>query len=129
MRLKLAIYALFTLLIFSIVGFAIVRITHGTKSKSVISGTQIFKGPVEKTIYSSLQVEVVVKNHRIIDVIPLVLPNSDTRSIALARLSVPILRREAIHENSATIQGVSGASVTSSAYMRSLAGALAQAGL
>ena len=129
MRLKLAIYALFTLLIFSIVGFAIVRITHGTKSKSVISGMQIFKGPDEKTIYSSLQVEVVVKNHRIIDVIPLVLPNSDTRSIALARLSVPILRREAIHENSATIQGVSGASVTSSAYMRSLAGALAQAGL
>jgi uncharacterized protein with FMN-binding domain len=129
MRLKLAIYALFTLLIFSIVGFAIVRITHGTKSKPVVSGTQIFKGPVVRTIYSSLQVEVVVKNHRIIDVIPLVLPNSDTRSITLARLSVPILRREAIHENSATIQGVSGASVTSSAYMRSLAGALAQAGL
>ena len=129
MRLKLALYALFVLLIFSIVGLAIVRISHSTKSQPVISDTQIFKGPVIKTIYSSLQVEVVVKNHHIIDVIPLVLPNSDTRSIALARLSVPILRREAIHENSATIHGVSGASVTSSAYMRSLAGALAQAGL
>lgn len=129
MRSKLAIYALFALLILSIVGVAIIRITQGTKNKLVISETQIFKGPVVKTIYSSLQVEVVVKNHRIIDVIPLVLPNSDTRSITLARLSVPILRREAIRENSATIQGVSGASVTSSAYMRSLAGALAQAGL
>jgi uncharacterized protein with FMN-binding domain len=58
-----------------------------------------------------------------------VLPNSDPKSIELAHLSVPILRNEAIHRNSATIQGVTGASVTSSAYSRSLQGALAQAGL
>jgi len=99
------------------------------KAKPAVTGVQIFKGPVIKTIYSSLQVEVVVKDHHIIDVIPLVLPNSDTRSITLARVSVPILRKEAISQNSAEIQGVSGASVTSSAYSRSLQGALAKAGL
>ena len=128
MRPKLAIYALFALIIFTIVGFASVRIAHGMKSRSLASVTQIFRGPVVRTVYSSLQVEVVLKNNRIIDVIPIVLPNSDERTIALARLAVPILRREAIAENSATIQGVSGASVTSGAYIRSLQGALAVAG-
>ena len=129
MRRKIALYSLFSLIIFSIVGVAVVRLTQNPKNKSLVTGTQIFIGPVIKTIYSSLQVEAVIKNHRIIDVIPLVLPNSDTRSIALARISVPILRLEAITQNSAKIHAVSGASVTSGAYMRSLQGALAQAGL
>lgn len=130
MRIKLATYFLFGLLILSLVGLAISRMTHVTKSEPIdISGTQIFKGPVVRTIYSSLQVEVVLKNHRIVDVVPLALPNSDTRSITLARLSVPILRKEAIESNSANIHSVSGASVTSSAYRRSLQGALALAGL
>jgi len=129
MRHKYGVLALFGLIIFSLAGFAFVRLMQSPKVKPAETGVQIFKGPVIKTIYSSLQVEVVVKNHRIIDVIPLVLPNSDTRSITLARVSVPILREEAIRENSATIAGVSGASVTSSAYSRSLQGALAKAGL
>ena len=129
MRRKYGVFALFGLLIFSLVGFAFARLISVPKVKSVVTGVQIYKGPVIKTIYSSLQVEVVVKNHRIIDVVPIVLPNSDTRSIPLARISVPILRAEAIRENSATIKGVSGASVTSSAYSRSLQGALAKAGL
>jgi len=129
MRQKYAVFTLLGLMVFSIVGFALMRLTQSPKTKPVVTGVQIFKGPVIKTIYSSLQVEVVVKNHRIIDVIPLVLPNSDTRSITLAKVSVPILRKEAIKQNSASIQGVSGASVTSSAYSRSLQGALAKAGL
>ncbi len=129
MRRRSWVFLLFGLVIFSLVGFAFMRLIQLPKSSPVVSGVQIFKGPVVKTIYSSLQVEVVVKNRRIIDVIPLVLPNSDTRSITLARVSVPILRQEAIRENSSSIQSVSGASVTSSAYSRSLQGALAKAGL
>jgi uncharacterized protein with FMN-binding domain len=129
MRRKYGVFVLFGLIIFSLVGLAFARLMQSPKTRPAITGVQIFKGPVIKTIYSSLQVEVVVKNHRIIDVIPLVLPNSDTRSITLARVSVPILRKEAISENSASIQAVSGASVTSSAYSRSLQGALAKAGL
>ncbi len=126
---KIAIYGLFCLIILSIVGVAVIRLTQSPKNKPLVMGSQTFRGPVVKTIYSSLQVEVVVRNKHIIDVIPLVLPNSDARSIALARVSVPILRLEAISQNSAKIHAVSGASVTSSAYMRSLQGALAQAGL
>ena len=129
MRRKYGVFLLFGLIIFSLVGFAFVRLMQSPKAKPAVTGVQIFKGPVIKTIYSSLQVEVVVKDHHIIDVIPLVLPNSDTRSITLARVSVPILRKEAISQNSAEIQGVSGASVTSSASSRSLQGALAKAGL
>ena len=129
MRRKYGVFLLFGFIIFSLVGFAFVSLMQSPKAKPAVTGVQIFKGPVIKTIYSSLQVEVVVKDHHIIDVIPLVLPNSDTRSITLARVSVPILRKEAISQNSAEIQGVSGASVTSSAYSRSLQGALAKAGL
>jgi hypothetical protein len=128
-RHKFAISIFFLLVVVSIAGAAFLGESQVPKARSPKAGFQIFKGPVIKTIYSSLQVEVVIKDKRILDVIPLVLPNSDPKSIELAHLSVPILRNEAIHRNSATIQGVTGASVTSSAYSRSLQGALAQARL
>jgi uncharacterized protein with FMN-binding domain len=56
------------------------------------------------------------------------MPNIDDRSHKLTVLAEPILRHEAIAAGSAKIQGVSGASYTSSAYMRSLQGALDQVG-
>jgi len=69
-----------------------------------------------------------MQNGRLIDVLPLIMPNIDDRSHKLTVLSEPILRREAIAAGSAKIQAVTGASYTSSAYIRSLQGALAQVG-
>jgi hypothetical protein len=129
MRRKILVYGLFSLIILSIVGTAVMRLSLTPKGRSTTTGVQFFVGPVVKTIYSSLQVKVAVKDHKIIDVIPITLPNSDTRSITLAHVSVPIMRNEAISKNTGDIHSVSGASVTSSAYRQSLQGALAKAGL
>jgi len=84
-------------------------------------------GPVERTLFNSVQVRVVVREGRLISVTALVLPNVDARSRQLSALAGPILAREALASNGAVVDAVSGASYTSGAYVESLQGALDRA--
>jgi predicted ferric reductase len=91
------------------------------------SATITVDGPVERTLYNSVQVRVVVRAGRLVDVRALMLPSVDARSRQLSALAGPILAREALASNGVVVDAVSGASYTSGAYAQSLQAALDQA--
>jgi uncharacterized protein with FMN-binding domain len=79
---------------------------------------------VEQTQYGDVQVRVVVKAGKLVDVVPLRLTDRDGRSVSISAQAAPILRREALAAGSAKIDTVSGASYTSAGYIQSLQSAL-----
>jgi hypothetical protein len=91
-------------------------------------GSQTVTGPVENTRYGPVEVQVTVAKGAIVDIQAVELP-SGGRSGAISRYVAPILRDQALSAKSASIDGVSGATYTSSAYAASLQAALDQAGV
>ena len=97
----------------------------GTTSSS---GSTTATGPEVDTRYGPVQVSVTVVNGQVTDVTALELP-SGGRSGQISREAEPILHDEALSAQSASIDGVSGATYTSLAYEQSLQAALDAAGL
>jgi hypothetical protein len=97
-------------------------------SSSGTGGSKTVTGPVENTRYGPIEVQVTVANGAIVDVQAVELP-SGGRSGAISNYVAPILRDQALTAKSASIDGVSGATYTSSAYAASLQAALDQAGV
>lgn len=85
--------------------------------KSTVNGTPVDNG------YGTVQVQVHIANHRITDVSTLSLPG-DGHSQQINSYAVPQLRQEALSKQSAHIDTVSGATLTSEAYRQSLQAAL-----
>ena len=85
-------------------------------------------GPVERTPFGDVQVEVKASGGQIVDVIALVLPNDRRRSAQISQYVGPILHDEALQAQSAQIDLISGATWTSGAYQASLQGALDKLG-
>lgn len=98
---------------------------NGTTSSS---GSTTATGPEVDTRYGPVQVSVTVVNGQVTDVTALELP-SGGRSGQISREAEPILHDEALSAQSASIDGVSGATYTSLAYEQSLQAALDAAGL
>ena len=71
-----------------------------------------------------VKVEVFEVGTRITDVEALSLPNDNAHSVELSNYSGPRLRHEALAAQSANIQSVTGATMTSSAYKQSLQSAI-----
>ena len=95
--------------------------------KSLVNGT--FVGATSKTVYGPVQVQVVIKDSKIIDVTALQLPSAQPYDIQLDQQAVPILVSQTLAAQSADIQGVSGASYTSQGWYDSLVTALAKSGI
>ena len=100
--------------------------SDGTAASS--SGSTTATGPEVDTRYGPVQVSVTVVNGQVTDVTALELP-SGGRSGQISREAEPILHDEALSAQSASIDGVSGATYTSLAYEQSLQAALDAAGL
>jgi uncharacterized protein with FMN-binding domain len=81
-------------------------------------------GADEKYGYGELAVKVTVQGSRIVDVSVANLQTAESYSQQLAQQVVPMLRSEVLSAQSARIQGVSGATYTSEAYVYSLQSAL-----
>ncbi len=81
------------------------------------------------TRYGAVQVEITVSSGKVTDVVALQLPDSDRRSASISSRAEPVLRSEALAAQSASIDGVSGATYTSDGYEQSLQAALDAAGL
>lgn len=90
---------------------------------------QTVSGPVVDTRWGAVQVQVTVEGGRLTDVVALQLPDGDRRSQSISSRAEPTLRSQALQAQSATIDGVSGATYTSIAYARSLQAALDSAGM
>jgi len=95
----------------------------------VPAGGDAYTGAVARTAWGDVQVEIVVTAGKVVDIRPLILPNSRSRSAYISQVSFPILRSEAIQAQSARVNVVSGATYTSDGYSRSLDSALKQAHL
>jgi uncharacterized protein with FMN-binding domain len=88
------------------------------------AGGGTFTGPVVSTRYGPVQVQVTLSGGRITDVSALELPTDRARSAAISNAAAPILRREVLAAQGASIDIVSGATYTSEGYARSLQAAL-----
>ena len=88
-------------------------------------GTYI--GTVADAYYGNVQVRVTISNDKITNVQFLDYPQDRNTSVRINSRAMPILIQEAISVQSANVNGVSGASATSSAFVESLTSALNQA--
>jgi uncharacterized protein with FMN-binding domain len=88
-----------------------------------------FAGSVVQTRFGAVQVQITVKAGAITDVTALQLTDDDRKSVQISNRAAPLLRAEVIKAQSAQVQTISGATVTSDAYLSSLQGALDAANL
>lgn len=84
----------------------------------------VVNGPLVKTRYGPVQVQIRVTAGKIVDVTALRLPNTGQRDRRLSAHAAPILRREALAAQHADIDTVSGATYTSEGYRTSLQAAI-----
>ena len=78
-------------------------------------------GPIVDTRWGPVQVEAVISaSGQICDVGAIQSPNSHGRSVRINDEALPILHTEVMRAQSANINGVSGATVTTRGYVRSL---------
>jgi uncharacterized protein with FMN-binding domain len=90
-----------------------------------VNGT--FSGPSVNVNYGNVQVQITVKDGKIVDATALQAPSG--RNDRWTNMALPILKKQTLAAQSASIQGASGASYTSYGWYTSLQGALAKAGL
>ena len=81
----------------------------------------------ENAYYGDVQVQVTVTNHQVASIKVLDYPSDRRTSRYINSQALPILKQEVIAAQSANVDTVSGATLTSEAYIRSLGNALQQA--
>lgn len=86
-----------------------------------------YTGSVADAFYGNVQVRVTVAGGKITDVTFLQHPSDRQTSQIINSQAMPMLSQEAIQAQSAQVDGVSGASATSQAFVQSLDSALQQA--
>jgi uncharacterized protein with FMN-binding domain len=111
----------------------------GSSSGSTDSGTsggsgttsaaKTYTGDAVMTRYGNVQVEITVENGKVTDAKVLQVPWGNGRDQEINSYAVPILNQEAVDQQSANIDMVSGATYTSQGYAQSLQSAIDQANL
>jgi uncharacterized protein with FMN-binding domain len=86
-----------------------------------------FTGPVEDAYYGLVQVQAMVQGGQLVKVRVLQYPNDRRTSRYINGQALPMLQQEAIQAQNANIDYVSGATLSSGAFVKSLAGAIRQA--
>lgn len=76
-----------------------------------------------------MQVQITVSAGKITEVTALSLTNTDGKSIQISNRAAPLLRSEVLAAQSAGVKSISGATVTSNAYLSSLQAAIDAANL
>ena len=101
--------------------------TKAAAAPAGITGT--FDGETSQTRWGPVQVQIIVKDGKIVDASALQSPNGDRRSTYISRQSIPFLVQETLAAQSDQISCVGGASYTSVGWFNSLQSALKKAGL
>lgn len=100
-----------------------------TSATSAASARKTVTGSVAQTQWGPVQVQLRVRNGRITKVSVVQYPNGNGNDQAINSQALPILTQETVDSQSANIDMVSGATVTSDGYVESLQSALDRAGL
>jgi uncharacterized protein with FMN-binding domain len=88
------------------------------------AGETKITGQVANTVYGPVQIQLVVKNSKIVKVAVLEQPTNTIHDIQIGEFAFPRLISETLAAQSAKIDAVSGASYTSAGYISSLQSAL-----
>ena len=88
-----------------------------------------YAGSVVQTRFGAVQVQITVNAGAITDVEALQLTNDDRKSVQISNRAAPLLRSEVLAAQSADVQTIGGATVTSDAYLSSLQAAIDAANL
>jgi uncharacterized protein with FMN-binding domain len=112
---------------------ALIASDPGRSLFRVVADGQAFRdgaytGPAIDTYYGWLQVRADIQGGRLVRVEVLRYPNDRRASIRINSEALPWLESEVIRVQNARVNGVTGATLSSEAYLRSLDGALASAG-
>ena len=98
--------------------------TGGTSSGSGSLADAVVNGSVARTRWGPVQVQVQIASRRIVDVRVLQQPNGNGTDRMINSYALPQLRQQVLQAQSANVDGVSGATVTSDGYRQSLQSAL-----
>jgi uncharacterized protein with FMN-binding domain len=91
---------------------------------SAKTGSRTVTGPVVQTRWGPVQVRLSLRNGKVTDVQAVQYPNGNPRDEEINSIALPLLRSAALKAQSAQIDMVSGATVTSEGYVQSLQAAL-----
>ncbi|PRB35383.1 FMN-binding protein [Arthrobacter sp. MYb23] len=83
-----------------------------------------YDGASVQTRFGTVQVQVTIQDGKITEVTPLQLTDAERKSAQISSRAAPVLRSEVIQAQSANVQTIGGATVTSDAYLTSLQAAL-----
>jgi len=96
--------------------------SSATSSSAYKDGT--FNGSSVSTRYGTVKIAITVSSGKITSVNFLSLPDNDMRSSMISSQASPILQSQTLAAQSASIDGVSGATYTSEGYVQSLQSAI-----
>ena len=102
--------------------------TPAPSSAPTTSGSDTATGDAVDTQYGAAQVRVTVEDGKITKVEALQLQGNDPRSVQISSSAEPVLQREALTDQTADVDAVSGATFTSASYTQSLQSALDKLG-
>jgi uncharacterized protein with FMN-binding domain len=102
--------------------------TPAPSPSSTGAGTKVATGDSIPTRYGNAQVRVTVSGGKITKVEALQLQGDDPKSVQISSSAEPYLRQSALTKQSAAIDAVSGATITSASYEASLQSALDKLG-
>ena len=111
---------------------ASVRQTNGAGAKgnsSTQGKTGTFTGPTVNAYYGYVKVQAIVNKGQIKKVVVLQHPNDNGTSRYINSVAMPYLVKEAVQAQGSNINLVSGATLSSEAFVKSLGAALTQAGV
>ena len=91
---------------------------------SLTAGETTITGKVANTVYGPVQIELVVKSHKIVKVAVLEQPTNTIHDIQIGEFAFPKLISETLTAQNAKVDAVSGASYTSAGYISSLQSAV-----
>jgi len=99
--------------------------TQSTASVSYKDGS--YTGKSSDAFYGYVQVRATITGGKLADITILDYPQDRDNSVEINNSALPLLKQEAIQAQTAQVDGISGATDTSQAFVESLGDALAQA--
>ena len=99
----------------------------GSSTSSAGGSSTTVTGGTAQTQWGPVQVQITVAGGKITDVTAVQYPNGNGRDQEINSYALPVLAQEALAAQSANIDHVSGATVTSDGYVQSLQSAIDQA--
>ena len=96
----------------------------GSQTGSLPPGETALTGQAANTLYGPVQIQLIVRDSKIINVSILQMPDGTIHDIQIGQYAFPELISETLTAQSAKIDAVSGATYTSAGYIQSLQSAL-----